>query len=87
MSMYPSVCGGYGIPGPAGPPGSVLDAWRGVWQEFGTYSPGDLVHHQGSVYLLVQPSNIPPEFYAFYPEPPEAPWELFVAGVDTGPGS
>lgn len=86
---YPVNCGGYlpkGDPGPPGPPGSVLNSWRGPWSAAMTYVPGDLVYHDGSVYLY---GNVAPyssaggplfgEQQVAYvePEPPDAPWELF----------
>lgn len=86
---YPAQCGGYlpkGDPGPPGPPGSVLNSWRGPWSADMTYAPGDLVYHDGSVYLY---GNATPyssaggplfaEQQVAYtqPEPPDAPWELF----------
>lgn len=98
MSIYPSVCGGYGVrgdkgdPGPAGPPGrdgvdgTILNTWRGTWVSTLSYLPGDLVEHEGSVYLLGPGPSIP-SFYALIssPEPPEAPWEMFARrGKDGG---
>lgn len=89
MSVYPSVCGGYGVAGPPGPPGApgpqgtFLDSWRGPWSPVMDYAAGDLVQHNGSTYVLTLPPSVPNQMYGilpFRPEPPEDPWDLVAAG-------
>lgn len=84
MSVYPSACGGYSIPGPPGEPGQdglLLDSWRGPWDPDAFYVPGDLVSYQGSVYILGGEPSVP-GLYALADtgQPPDDPWELFVQG-------
>lgn len=82
MSMYPSICGGIGIRGDKGEPGSIINSWKGPWDLNALYGAGDLVLHEGSVYILVpEPMALQP---AALPEPPLAPWQLFVQGGSGG---
>jgi len=71
MTLNPSVCGGYGIPGP---PGSMMNSWQGTWSPGQFYTLGDLVEHEGSVYLYGPDESSLPVYGA---EPPEHPWQLF----------
>lgn len=83
MSIYPSVCGGYGVAGPKGDPGedgSLLNSWRGEWDPDVTYLPGDLVSFEGSVWIYTGDLSVPGVYSAFptAAPPPDDPWELFV---------
>lgn len=50
MSLYPGICGGYGVPGPPGPSGKGNMTWRGEWAA-GTYNQHDLVSDAGVLWI------------------------------------
>lgn len=94
MSVYPSVCGGYGVPGPPGPPGppgSLINAFRGMWMPNTAYQVGDLVYHDetGSTYILMDDLSVPTQSFfssnvapiVDVPAPPAWPWHLFARGT------
>lgn len=75
--------GADGATGPAGADGSVLDSWRGEWDNFAYYGVGDIVSLGGSTWILETTGG-----WTVGGAPPGYGWVLFTsAGADgaTGP--
>jgi len=71
---HPTQCGGYGV---VGPPGSVIDSYRGDFQPGGCYRRGDLVSTPDGVFIATASPGAA--------APPQPPWQLFSPAGSTLP--
>lgn len=78
MSVFPSVCGGYGIRGDKGESGPGV-YFQGAWSPTEEYATGDMVTTSDGIFITS-------EGVASGVEPPIEPWRLLVLWSEiTGP--
>lgn len=78
MSIFPSVCGGYGIRGDKGESGQGI-FFQGPWDAEGDYIAGDMVTTDEGIFIATDtvPAGV---------APPDDPWSLLVLWSEiTGP--
>ena len=60
--------------GPSGAQGTVIDSYRGGWDNYAYYSAGDIVTWQGSTYMLTNPAG-----WTVGGAPPDYGWSLLAS--------
>jgi hypothetical protein len=62
---------------------NYADTYKGIWNQFSSYSKGDFVRHNNAIYLAKQDVAVS----NYYPSADEGNWELFLTGQagDQGP--
>lgn len=78
MSIFPSVCGGYGIRGDKGDPGQGI-FFQGPWNPEEEYTAGDMVATDEGIFIATGDTQAAVS-------PPEDPWQLLILWSEiTGP--
>jgi hypothetical protein len=60
--------------GPSGAQGTVINSYRGGWDNYGYYAEGDIVTWQGSTYMLTNPAG-----WTVGGAPPDYGWSLLAS--------